>query len=184
MKRETVLPAFLDQRTLHFRPGARRPELNAVPGFRVLKLQIRGMEEHGAQPLFHRRVQLIAKNRMADGGQVNPNLVSTPSLQPRCDQGPKIQPREFSNVGHRRFAIRIDGHSLTIVSVAGNRGVDRQSFSFEITGYDGHVPPFRRFCGELTGEMQMGAIRLGDDDQSGRVLVEPVDNPRAIGCGA
>ena len=103
---------------------------------------------------------------------------STAAIGPGWDQvGPNLP------VGNRRFPVPFDdGHPLAVDGMASDQVLDPSARRRDATDRpvaDRQVGFLHvAVGGERLDESVHGGLRLGDDDESGRLLVEPVDDAR------
>src|SRR5215467_5967660 len=131
----------------------------------------------------------IAKNRMPNVSEMDPDLVGTPCLQGACDEADDRLPvgskEVFQHlpVGHSRTATRAHGLLLPGMGVAPNRGLDRAFPAVRCPPDQGEIPALERSLSllrKLLRESAMSLIGLGDDHEAGCVLVETVHDARSL----
>ena len=75
-----------------------------------------------------------------------------------------------------------DRHSFAMARMAPDRRFDPAGGRVEAAPDEREILALERTCasvvGEELGEATVGRVGLGDDEQAGRVLVEPVDDAR------
>src|SRR6202050_4883456 len=86
-------------------------------------------------------------------------------------------------VGHGLAATGADRHPVAGLRIAVDRHLDHPMGPLRRTPDEGQVAALEWLAaapviGELRGKSTMGAIVLGDDHQTGRVLIEPVNDAR------
>ena len=91
------------------------------------------------------------------------------------------EPLQHSPVGHRRPAVRHHRHLLPVGRAAADGGVHGPRVLPEIPGHDAPVDAGEGVVLELGGELLMGEVVLGRDDETGGVPVDPVDDAGAQG---
>ena len=123
---------------------------------------------------------------MADMGEMNADLMRAPRLQPAGDQGRALERLLDAPMRDRMAAARgrDDRHFLALVRMAAERRVDRARAPGESAPGEREIFAHQRtgaaVVGEQIGEALMRGVGLGDDDQPGRVLVEPMDDARPL----
>ena len=145
------------------------------------------MQERPLQPLhgsdvsrnapMDASVQRVADNRMADGAQVDANLMCPPGVNRHLTERETGQMMGARDARHRLARIfRPRRHLLPIGRVATDRRIDPSSGL--------HDPPDQRdvllldlAIVELTRQLLMRAVVLGDHHEPGRPSIEPVNDP-------
>ena len=124
-------------------------------------------------------INRVPEQRMADRGHMDAHLVGSSRFEPAFDQGGIRQRLDDSIARHRPLAARLlttaiflrfaeeRASGASIVPPAGSGGPRRSPSSAA-----------RCCAGELAGQPLMRDVGLGDDQQPGRVLVDPVDDAR------
>ena len=121
---------------------------------------------------------------MADGGEVDPDLVRPPGLQPARQPGQRrrdVEPLDDLVLGPGRLAVHDDGHLQRIGRVAPDRRVDDAVRRVGVPPHDGVVAPAGRVGGELPDQRRQRSVGAGDDEQAGAAGVEPVHDARTVG---
>ena len=163
----------------------RRRELHELSGRRMQERQSRGVQREPFHRDRQRRttappVHAIARHRVAEVGQVDPDLVGPAGLQARLqisevgealeDPPPRHRPPSPAHGpnGHPGAVVRVSPDRLIHDALgAGDAAVDHRVIDAP------HGPGE-----ELRGERFVGGGRLGDDQESGRVLVQTVHDAR------
>lgn len=123
-------------------------------------------------------VGIISDHGMADRGEVDANLVGAPGVQVRAHQVGGVEAREPEEVRLGGAAAADDGHALPVARVAGKGRVHGQRIRGEVTPRERRVPPCDSASRDGGTEHAMGAIRLCDEEETGRLFVEPMHDPR------
>ena len=125
-------------------------------------------------------IDRIAEQRMADRSHMDPHLVGPSRFEPAFDKRRLPQRADNSVVRHRPFAALIlhDRDLLAVCGGAGERGVDCPGGRNRQARDDRQIAPLDAVRRELRGQPFMGDVGLGDDQQPGRILVDPVHDPR------
>ena len=123
-------------------------------------------------------VDLIAQQRMAQMGHMDPNLMGPAGLQTAADMGIALIAANDLPMGDRPAALRVDGHPLPVGPVTGNGGVHRAGILPEPAHGDGLVGPGQRMVLKLLRQGEMGHVVFGGDDQTAGVPVDPMDDTR------
>lgn len=130
-------------------------------------------------------VERIANQRMAEFGEMDPDLVGSAGFEAAIDKACKgfgRGPEALQNLvmGAGVFAARLDyGHLLTVRRTAVN-------IAFNGACCRGHIAPDKGGIGTLNGvflelscKALVGRVILGSHDQATGVLVDPMNNPGA-----
>ncbi len=126
-----------------------------------------------------RAIERVAQHGSTFVGEMHPNLVGPPGLEPRLDQGILAKLLQHAPAGARMAAIGHDPHANPVGWVAGDRRVNQALRLLEAT-LDDHKIGFEHGAGLLLGlDLLERKIVAGADQQARGVAIEPVDNPRA-----
>ena len=109
---------------------------------------------------------------MSDVAKVNSDLVGSPGPGPNENEGPIRPPREDTELRLGRAAVRQDGHPPRRPWVATYRSLDTAFLFVEYSGDPSQVLLLDRSGGELPLERVERLRRLGDDENSRRLLVD------------
>ena len=130
-----------------------------------------------------RAVDPVARDGMPDGIEVDPDLVRPPGDEVELEQGPAGEPLADAVAGHGRPAVGDDTHPGPVPRVAPDG-------RFDPTGARGHLAVDQRLVRlldparlELGHQRRLRGILLGDHQQTARVLVQAVDDARALDTG-
>src|SRR5262249_18227816 len=148
-----------------------------------------------------RPVNLVAHERMTDRSQVDPDLRGAPGFEPARQQARDRQTRTAAFRSARAALLRAiafqplpmgDGlppalayrHAVASDFVPVDRPVDRPSRPVRCAPNKSQIAALERssiapMACELLGQTFVSAVVLCDDHQTGRVLVEPMDNTGA-----
>ena len=136
--------------------------------------------EQLANPLMRRpAIDRIAEQRMADRRHVDPYLVRAPGLQPAFYQRGVAPVLELLPMGDGALASPIL-HDCDFLAVAARAGEGRVYCTFHSrrhAGHGGKIAAVDRVRLELLGQPFVGDVGLGDNQEAGRVLVDPVNDP-------
>ena len=161
---------------------------------RVLKPHLRGVQRlprKGPRGLLQRRLTRpvagagsvggVAQHGVAEEKQVNTDLMRAARLQSQFQQA-EGTPRFEHPVMAARFpaAACHNGHFLALGGVSANRRVDCSLLRRHRTMHQRLVAPLQLSRLELRRQMAMAAVVLGHHQQPGGVLVQPVDDARAL----
>lgn len=124
-------------------------------------------------------IDRITNDRMPEMGEVHPDLVSPPGNEIRFDQGGIRKPLQHAVPGDRRPAAWHHRHPRPVPWMPPNGGVDSSLNSR-------HDPVRQRKVGaadsarrHLLLQSAERPLCLGDDEQPGGVLIQPVHDARA-----
>ena len=125
-------------------------------------------------------VKRIADDGMAPGAQVNADLMGAPGLQPAFHQAcPAVDRPQHPVVGDRfPAASGDDGHLFPVLRISADISGDRAFPRRRRPPAHRLVRALQGMLGELTREGGVGGIVLRRHQQSRRILVDPVDDPR------
>jgi hypothetical protein len=128
-------------------------------------------------------VDAVAGDRVADRRQMDAELVRAPRLGVQLQQRVAVDLAQDVVARARLAAAGDDGHLLALHGMARDRRVDDALRRLEPAFDEREVRLLDAPLLELTRERNVGRVVLRDDDQAGRVLVEPVDDagPLAVG---
>src|SRR5574344_744620 len=139
-------------------------------------------------------VGLVSDDRTAERGHVHADLVGAAGLDEAGDDGDGVGARVVGGRGSRRCRCRKrkdfpvgdgdlavlldDRHALAVDGVASDQVLDASGVEAGASVADGEVGLLDVLVrGEGLDESVHRGLRLGDDDESRRVLVESVDEP-------
>src|SRR5258708_36273236 len=102
--------------------------------------------------------------------------------------GVKVSPQEVCGVESRkshksrprRPPRTDDRHALSVSWIPGNRLLDRDPLTLNVSPAQGSVAPDNLASGHGAAEEAMRPVRLGDEEQPRRLLVQAVDDPLAL----
>ena len=135
--------------------------------------ELRRSIAEGARP-----VHAIANQRMSVRVQVDPDLMGSTRREAALEQRRILESPEHAIESERGPAPRNDRHARPVAGMAPDRRLDfaigahRAAGEREIVAFDG-----ARL--KLAHQVGVGVQRLRDDEQSARVLVQPVHDARA-----
>src|SRR5580692_622762 len=120
---------------------------------------------------------------MTDGRHVDPNLMGPPCLKLACNQTCRAEVFLKPPVG-RGVPTALpahDRHFLPMARITADRRDDLSRTRVEAPPSKRQIFPLKRagaaMVGKELGQTPMRRVRLGDDEKSRRVLVEPVHDP-------
>src|SRR6266702_2832685 len=172
-----------------------------MPGFRMFEAQYMGMKGLAIKPgqgvagvrAEQRRLGLesgpidaIADERMADMGEMYPDLVGPARFQPAGKQA-RDGIRSGAEIAFRHLPVR-DGmpaalphrHLVARMGMPGDFRLDPALGPVRRAPHEAEIAALERagatVVGELGGERPMRRIGLGHDQEAGGILVEPVDD--------
>ena len=116
---------------------------------------------------------------MSDMGHVNPHLMGAARFQRAFHQGGSVEHFLDRIMGHRRLApiIPDNRHFLAINITPADAALDCSRSRIGPAVDDGHIAPFDIMFGEQGAQTLVCRVGLGRDHQSGRILVDSVDDP-------
>ena len=120
----------------------------------------------------------VAEQRMPERGQVHADLVRAPGFEAALHERGGAEALEDVDVRARGLAGRDDGHLGALRRVASDRRVDRRR-ARQVAEDDRDVLPLDAARRQLPDEVDLRGLRLRDDDEPARVLVEAVHDARA-----
>ena len=121
----------------------------------------------------------ITKHRVMNVRQVHADLVRPTGTQLQRYQGKVTELLQDSIFGNGDFPVGHDRHLLAVGFAPPELGLDNARPFLQEPPDNCLVLPLDRAPGKLPGQVRMRRIILGNDEQSGCVFVEPVDNPGA-----
>ena len=124
-------------------------------------------------------VDRVAGDRVADRLEVDPDLVGPPGDQVELEQGPAGEALADAVAGHRRPAVRDDGHPGPLLRIAADRRLDPADVRGDAALDERQVGLLHPARLELGHQAGLGGVVLGDHQQAARVAVEAMDDPRA-----
>ena len=129
-------------------------------------------------------VRVVPHDRMTDRREVDTNLMRTTRVQVCAQQIRRVEPSEPHEVRPCSSPSTDDRHALSVSRVTRDGTIDRQAILIDVSPGENRVPADDSPSGECGTKGPMRAIGLGDEQQSRRVLVEPVDQTLASGTAA
>ena len=129
-------------------------------------------------------VRVVAHYRMADRREVDANLMRATRVQVRAQKIRRVEPSKPHEVRPRSSPSTDDCHTLSVSRVTSDRTVDCQTVLIEMPPREHRVSaddPSRR---NRSAERPVRSIGFGDEQQTRRVLVEPMDQTFAPGAAA
>ncbi len=165
----------------------RRTEIEGLPCHRVVEREPRRVEE---MPLGRKSghttssapsIHVVAHNRMADRREMNADLVSPSGMEMRTKKVPRVEPGKAYEVGLGRPTFIDDCHALPVSWITGYRFIDCEGVGGQMAPGHHGVPPDDPPGGDRRAQQPVRSIGLRDDQQAGRLLVEPVDHSGPFG---
>jgi hypothetical protein len=132
---------------------------------------------------FFISVNFVCDNRISDSGHVNADLVGTAGEELDFKQRVFVfDMMEKCEFRLRKFWIHriFSRHSFTIIRVPSDKGLDHPFFVFHNSDYDCIVEFLYLTICHFSLEFFHGTVILRDENQSTRILVEPVDDSRTF----
>ena len=124
----------------------------------------------------------ISQQRVADVGQMDPDLVGSSGLQAALNMGIPRKTGENGPVGDRLPSLQeVDRHPLSICPVAGDGGVDRARVLSQIANAYRLILPVQAVILKLLRQSEVGEIVFGGDKKAGGIPVDAVNNTGAEG---
>lgn len=154
-----------------FREQFKEPLIEASPG-----------AGHDSQSFVPATVFGIPEYRVTLRFQMDADLMSAACFQAKCKQGSIAVGFKDTIGGHGFFAAAtLDCEPLTIAGVAAQRGIDDAFILFEAAPDQCDVLALHGARRKLLGQFAMNGLVLGDNQETGRAFVKPVDNARTNG---
>lgn len=126
-------------------------------------------------------VGIVAQQRVADAGHVDPDLVGATGLQTAADMGIAPISGDDLPVGHGRLCVFTgDSHALSVRRMAAYGRVHRAAVLPEIAPDNGLIFAVKAVVGELSGQALVSKVVFCYDQKPGGVLVNTVDNTGAL----
>ncbi len=124
----------------------------------------------------------VADDGMAEEGGMDTNLVGAPGAEAELHQA--VMADTFADFpvgdgGTTPFFDRHDGHSFAIDGVATDRLIDHTGFGFRCAVDEAEVFALGGFGLDLRLEVEHHLVSFGDDDRTGGVFVEAMDDAGA-----
>ena len=118
----------------------------------------------------------ITNQRVTAPGKVHTNLVSTTGVQLHTDIGKGPEALQHRVVGYGGFAVLLNTHALAVHGMPPDGLINGAATREYAVAYRKIVPRYISFR-QLAHQCRVGRQRLGDQQESGRILVDTVDNP-------
>ena len=131
-------------------------------------------ERDAALPAIRR----IADQRMPERGQVNAYLMGPTGLEPAGEQRAIAKSLAHFIARHRGFPAGDDRHRRAPDRVTADRRIDRAAAG-DVAGGERQIFAMDASCLQLAHQVGLGDFGLGHDQQSARVLVQPMHDARA-----
>ena len=132
----------------------------------------------GDPPAASARVDGVTHNRVPQVLEVHPDLMGPPGVQLQPEQVYDVEPRHHRSVGAGLTALRGNTHPLPVALAPGDRRVDADRTGVQMAPRQRRVAPMHPARRDGGTEPPVGKIGLGDDHETGRVPVEPMDDSR------
>src|ERR1700730_8002723 len=137
-----------------------------------------------------RAIDRIAEERMADGSEMDPQLMRASRLQAACEQARNRLPVdaaiafEHLPMADRGATVCTHGHAIAHMGMAPDRLLDGAAGALRPSPDESKVAAAQRpgtaVVGELPAQRAVGAVGLGHDQETARVLVEAVHDAGAF----
>src|SRR4030042_2553557 len=115
---------------------------------------------------------------MADGSEVDADLVGAPSGRGALDERAAVQALADAVGGAGRASALDDGHALAVAGVAPDGAFDDALPRLETASHEGEVSLLHRPLLQLPRQGGVSAVVLGDEEEPRRVLVQAVADGR------
>ena len=166
----------------------RRRRADEVAVRRRGQLEPPGMEEQPAEPgrtapRGAGAIDRIARDRVADGVEMDPDLVRPPGHQVELEQGPLGEPLANAIAGDRRAAVGHDRHLRPVLRVAPDRRLDAADGGGHAALDERQVRLLDPAGLELGHDRGLRRVGPGDHQQPARIAVEAMDDARPLDAG-
>ena len=136
--------------------------------------RVQALPAEGRDHLF-RAVDGIARHGMTDIGHVDADLMGTTGFELHPQVGKITIGVRHEEMRNGVFAVFLgDRHLFAVGGVPSDRRVDRTGIGLKPAVDDRLVLPRKGMAGNLFGERKVGKIVFRHDQQSARILVDPV----------
>ncbi len=126
-----------------------------------------------------RAVQPIPEDRVADGGEVDSNLVGSSGDQKTSDDTETaVESRHNLHLGSRRPAALVAAEAPPVAAVAGDGPIDLEAVRGRMAFHDGEVGPLDLALGPGPGQGSQGARVAGEEHCAAGDTVETVEHPQ------
>ena len=124
-------------------------------------------------------VDFVSEKRVMDIRHMDANLMSPAGLQPAFYVGEVTETPQHFTVCNGSLSIRPDRHLLSLFGIPSDGLVDSEFVFRDIVVQDGVITSYDRVFLELRRNTAVRRVILANDDASGSVSVDPVDDPRS-----
>ena len=107
---------------------------------------------------------------------MDPDLMGPAGVQLQPEQVYNLEPRHYRSVGTGLAPLRGNTHSLPVALAPRDRRVYAHRSGIQMAPHQRRVAPMDPARGDGGTEPPVGQIGLGDDHETGRVPVEPMDD--------
>jgi len=136
----------------------------------------------GARKSILAPVQRITHDGMADGGQVHSNLVSAAGVGLHAQQCDLLRALKNSEFGDGRPASALSySHALAMVQIAPDGSLNSTFVFLHVTVHQSQIGLVNFALFELTDEIVIRGIALGEDDHAACLFVQTVDDAGSLG---
>lgn len=126
-----------------------------------------------------RAIESVSNNGMAEGGEMNANLMRASRVEIRFQKSVTGQAHADAPVGARGTAFAAaSGHADAAMQIAGNRQLDAACVVFQPAVEKGDVGLADLAITKLIGESAMNFVISRDQERAGGLAVETVHNSR------
>ena len=157
-------------------------EVDDGVGHRVPEDEPPGMEELAFKPeISCDAIGGIATHRQTDRLEVDADLVRSPCLEPDIEEC--VIPHCLANVEPRdrlSRSRRVERVAGAVAPVTSDRSLDSPRSRFRRTSHERGVRPLDLAGADHLLQQHVRLVRARHDEQSGRVTVEPMDDPRPV----
>src|SRR5882672_9192798 len=130
---------------------------------------------HAATPT--KRVLAVADDGTADVREVHTNLVRATGAESDAEQVDVREPRDDGGVGRRVPAALRDRHPFAVFGIARDRRFDVDHILAQMSPHERRVHTLHGPLLDGARQAAVGEIAFRDDEQPGRVAVEPMHDP-------
>ena len=107
---------------------------------------------------------------------MDPDLMGPPGVQLQSEQVYDLESRHYRSVGTGLAPLRGNTHSLPVALAPRDRRVYAHRTGIQMAPHQRRIGPMDPARGDGGAEPSVGQIGLGDDHETGRVPVEPMDD--------
>ena len=128
---------------------------------------------------FLRAVYGVSEQRVPDGGHMYTDLMCPPRLQRKFAESIIPEAPEYTVMCNGLFSPGLyDSHLFPVLRISPDIALDRSGIVPDNSAYDAVIDPRHRMYLELFGDLSVCRVVLADDERSGRVFIDPMDDAR------